>query len=137
MTERTNSRKFDRAVSAIPEISGFIRDCFQPAGIPAEHLEAVQLAVEEIFTNMVKYAAGRERVLIELSRTDGEVSAALTDFDVDEYDIRSAPEVNVHAPLEARRPGGLGIHLVKKLMDRIDYHYRDRCGTTTVTRKLG
>ena len=128
---------FDRTVSAIPEIAGFIRGCFQPTGMQQEHLEAIQLAVEEIFTNMVKYSAGRERILLELSRSDHEASASLTDYDVDEYDIRSAPEVDVHAPLEARRPGGLGIHLVKKLMDRIDYRYHDRCGTTTVTRKLG
>ena len=136
MTAARSSRTFDRAVSAVPEIAGFVRGCFQPTGMAPEHLEAIQLAVEEVFTNMVKYSAGRERILIELFRTEHEASASLTDYDVDEYDIRSAPEMDVHAPLDSRRPGGLGIHLVKKLMDRIDYRYHDRCGTTIVTRKL-
>ena len=130
------SRRFDRAISVVPEIAAFVREWFERERLGSAHLEPVQLAVEEVFTNMVKYSGGKEHILIELCRSDSEVSVSLTDFDVDRFDIRATPEVNTAAPLESRRPGGLGIHLVKKLMDRIDYRYEDRCGTTTVVRRL-
>lgn len=135
-TAETVNRSFDRAFSALPEISRFVRDYFSRVGIDGSHLEPIQLAVEEIFTNMVKYTAGTERILIELARPGCELSVSLTDFNVDSFDIRSLPEVDVSLPLESRRPGGLGIHLTKRLMDRIEYRYEDRCGTTTVFRKV-
>ena len=93
MSARAESRRFDRSISALPEIAGFIRDYFEAAGIQAAHLGPVQLAVEEVFTNMVKYAAGHERILIELSASDVEVSASLTDFDVEAFDIRNPNRV--------------------------------------------
>jgi len=44
--------------------------------------------------------------------------------------------VDVDRPLSERQPGGLGIHLVKKLMDRIEYNYVERRGTTKFFKRL-
>ena len=39
--------------------------------------------------------------------------------------------MDVHAPLEDREPGGLGLYLVLKMVDSINYEYRDRQSKTT------
>jgi anti-sigma regulatory factor (Ser/Thr protein kinase) len=38
--------------------------------------------------------------------------------------------------LDERKPGGLGIHLIKQLMDRVEYEYVDRRSTTTFFKKI-
>jgi serine/threonine-protein kinase RsbW len=93
--------------------------------------------VEEIFTNMVKYNRGSaHRIRIAVSRADDSVVVRLTDFDVDPFDPASAPEVDVDLPLEARRPGGLGLHLVKSLADKLTYEYEDRVMRVSVVKRI-
>ena len=54
----------------------------------------------------------------------GGVEATLIDEGVEPFDPTTAPEVDVHLPLAERQPGKLGIHLVKRLVDSIEYAYR-------------
>jgi anti-sigma regulatory factor (Ser/Thr protein kinase) len=44
---------------------------------------------------------------------------------VDRFDVTEAPEANVDLPIEQRRPGGLGLHLVRRMLDRVEYEYSD------------
>lgn len=127
---------FKRSLDSLSEISKFLKDFFVVQGIGPDHLESVTLATEELFTNMLKYGRGDAEILIGLERKDRELSVSLTDFDVDEFDLTKVPEVRVDRPLSERKPGGLGIHLIKKMMDRIEYEYVDRCGTTTFFKTL-
>ena len=139
MRERDPSRTemhFKRSLDSLSEISEFLKDFVAAQDIGPEHLESVTLATEELFTNMLKYGGGKGEIPIALERTDRELSVSLTDFDVEEFDITKVPEVRVDRPLAEREPGGLGIHLVKKMMDRIEYNYVDRRGTTTFFKKL-
>ena len=53
----------------------------------------------------------------------GGVEVALTDYDVEPFDVAQAPAVDVDLPIEQRRPGGLGLHLLRRMLDRIDYDY--------------
>ena len=97
----------------------------------------IPFVVEEIFTNMVKYNRGSaHRIRIGVSRADDSVVVRLTDFDVDPFDPASAPEVDVDLPLEARRPGGLGLHLVKSLADKLTYEYENRVMRISVVKRI-
>ena len=58
-----------------------------------------------------------------LGRDDSQVTFSLTDFDVDPFDVTKREDVDVSAPLSERSVGGLGIHLVKKIVDKIEYQY--------------
>ena len=124
-------------MDSLEEIFGFLDAFFADERIGAGTRFAVKLSVEELFTNMVKYGASRARdVLIDLERLDDRVAVSLTEFDTEPFDIRKLEEVRVDRPIEERNPGGLGIHLIKKMMDRIDYEYVDRRSRTTLVKKL-
>jgi len=87
-------------------------------------LPTVDLTVEELFTNMVKYSTMSDAaVRIDVTRVDGGVEVTLTDYDVEPFDITRAPDANIHLPIEQRKPGGLGLHLIRRLVDSVEYEY--------------
>ena len=130
-------KTFPRTAACLPEIFDFMQAFFERAQIGETFQGGAQLAVEELFTNLVKYSVGgTQDIRIDMSRDGGRLVVSLTDFDVEPFDIRTVPDARTDLSLEERRPGGLGIHLVKRLVDRIDYEYADRNSTTTIVKNL-
>lgn len=120
-------RRFRKTVSSLEEIFGFLEEFLGRQGIGEDFDFCINLAVEEIFTNMVKYNTGSDNdILIGIERNEDQMRIQLTDFDVDPFDPESVDEVDVEAPLAERRPGGLGLHLVKALADRVVFEYGNR-----------
>jgi len=128
---------FKREIESIGKVHAFVRDFFGHAAIDEAYLFAIDLAVEEIFTNVVKYnAGGSGEIEIELERREEELAIAVTDPDCDPFDITRAERVDTERPLRERPIGGLGIHLVKSLMDEIDYAYEQRRGTVRLVKRI-
>ena len=128
---------FEREIGSVGDIHRFVRTFFTQEGLDDEHLYAVDLAVEEIFTNMVKYGDGGDRAIdIELDMQEDRLTIRLTDHNVSLFDITAAGEVDIDLPLKERKIGGLGIHLVRKFMDEIDYSYENRRSTITMVKRF-
>jgi serine/threonine-protein kinase RsbW len=130
-------KSFPRTAACLPEIFDFMDGFFDKAGVGESHRVPAQFAVEELFTNLVKYSRGGTReIAIELSREGDRLVVSLTDFDVEPFDIRTVPDARVDLGLDERKPGGLGIHLVRRMVDEIDYRYVDGRSTTTFVKSL-
>ncbi len=132
---RSAQRVFERSFDAIPALVAFSADAFARLGIDPRLLPTVDLAVEELFTNMVKYALGSKAgVVVGMTAIEGGVEVTLVDRDVEPFDITRSPAVDIHAPIEQRRPGGLGLHLIRQMVDSIEYEYKEaeRCSRTTL-----
>jgi len=135
--ESRAQRSFPRTASCLPEIFAFMDAFFEQAQVADSCRNTAELAVEELFTNLVKYSRGGKRdIRIDLARDTDRLIVSLTDFDVEPFDIRTVPDAKTDLSLEERKPGGLGIHLVKRLVDHIDYEYADRNSTTTFIKNL-
>jgi phosphoserine phosphatase len=120
----TTHRAFDRSFDALEEIFDFTSYSTRWLRLDPRVLPVVDLGIEELFTNAVKYSTmSTASPEIGLRRIPGGVEVTLTDHDVDLFDVTKAPAVDVDAPIENREPGGLGLHLVRKMADSIDYHY--------------
>jgi phosphoserine phosphatase len=137
--ERAASRAFERSFASIEDIFGFTSEVFSREQIDPELLPVVDLAVEELFTNMVKYSTmSRAAVRIDLAKVEDGVEVTLTDYDVEPFDVTQAPDVNIDLPIEQRRPGGLGLHLIRRMVDSIEYEYsRGNRQSRTTFRKTG
>jgi serine/threonine-protein kinase RsbW len=114
--------------SDISEFSDrFERWCEQHA-VPADTMTAFQIAFDELLTNVIDYGlAGRSDGLLEvrLTREDDGVAAELVD-DGPAFDPLTgiaAPDLDLD--IEQREVGGLGLHLVRNLMDELRYQRRD------------
>lgn len=130
-------KTFPRTAACLPEIFAFMDGFFARAGISDEHRMPMQFAVEELFTNLVKYSrGGTGDILLDLRREGSRLIVSLSDFGVERFDIRAVPDVNVDLKLKDRRPGGLGIHLLKRMVDDVSYEYVDGRSTTTFMKEL-
>lgn len=98
---------------------------------------AVDLSIEELFVNLVKYNQGTDRDIgLRLDWIGDAVEVSLTDYDVEPYDPTHPPELDVDAPLAARRPDGMGLYLVSKMVDAIHYEYRNRESKITFSKRM-
>ena len=97
------------------------------AGLSADLTYRLTLSLDEIVSNVIRhgYSDTNDHVVeVRLSVHDGVVTSVIED-DGHPYDPRESPEPDLSMPVEQRGPGGLGIFLVKQMMDSIDYARRD------------
>lgn len=137
-----DAARFAPRIESLAPLMAFAADSFARHGLPAEWLPALQLALEELFTNMVKYGGvRREAVDIRIARLPEGVEVTLTDHDVAEFDLTQAPAVETSRPLCQREPGGLGLHLTRHVVDHLEYRYdaprREACVAFRKTRVRG
>jgi anti-sigma regulatory factor (Ser/Thr protein kinase) len=97
----------------------------------------MDLAVEELFTNIVRHGRpGGGDVSIRVDVSGNELVIEIVDDDARPFDITAAPQVDVSRPLEERREGGLGIHLIRRVMDYVNYEYSDGCARIVLKKRL-
>lgn len=130
-------RRFARSLDALDAIFAFVDGVFEAQALDPVHEHDVHVAIDELVTNMVKHApTGGPEIALAIA-VDGDVlRISVSDFGVDSFDIRKVPPPPLDRPPAERTPGGLGIHLVRELMDGIDYHYADRTSTITLEKRV-
>lgn len=130
----TVARAFARRFDELPALVAFTSEAFARESVDPALRPDVDFALEELFTNMVKYSpTGDAEVMIEVTGIAGGVEVRMTDFGVEPFDVTQAPDADVTLPIEARRPGGLGLHLIRRLLDSIDYEYRQDIRQSRIT----
>jgi serine/threonine-protein kinase RsbW len=124
-------RSLPAALDCLAELRGYVKAAADGAGIEEAKIYKLQLAVDEIATNVILYGyeeAG-ESAIISISGeiSDGALVITLEDR-APAFDPRTMqmPEAESLArPLEERSMGGLGIFLAIQGVDRFDYRYED------------
>jgi anti-sigma regulatory factor (Ser/Thr protein kinase) len=130
-------RTIKREIRSLEEIFLFLGEFTGSHGIGPEGAYGVTLAVEELFTNMVKYnPQGDPDILLSLACDQRTFVATLTDCGGIPFDVSQAAEVDTTKSLQERPVGGLGIHLVRQMVDTLEYHQNGRCGTVTIVKNL-
>ena len=130
-------RRFPRTAASLEAIYAYVREFLSSQGIPLEAAFDVDVIVEELFTNMVKYGrGGLPEITIGLDWKRPALILQLEDYGAPPFDPGEAPAVDVTRPLAERRAGGLGLHLVRQMADRLEYAYEDGRSRITVTKRM-
>lgn len=131
-------REFDRNYDSLKKIYDFTEEFFESNSVAESVRYPVHFAIEELFTNMVKYNPGNMNcILLDVDGSDDGVTVTITDYDVDAFDVTKKREVDTESPLEDRPVGGLGLHLIRRMVDSLNYHYEDRQSRVTFTKGPG
>ena len=113
---------FRRDIQSLDSIFDFLGSCISFHNLDEALAFTLRFAVEEIFTNMVKYnPLGPDEILIALNVNAANLIVQLVDSEATPFDITKKEDVDFGLRLEERKPGGLGIHLVKNMVDKVDY----------------
>jgi serine/threonine-protein kinase RsbW len=105
-------------------------------GVPGKPLMQLQVAFDEIASNVIKYGwpdGGNHKLCVRITGQQGRIEVEIVD-DGREFDPRLAPPPEPQ-PAGRRRPGGLGIHLVKQLVDRVEYERVGGRNRTVMTKQ--
>jgi len=121
-----NSKLEIKITNKINEVSRVVEQVevfAEEINLPFKVLNTVNLALDEIITNIISYGYADEEsheIKIELFLHDGVLSVIVED-DAKAFNPLDQPEPDIDIPLEEKQIGGLGIHLIKNLMDELDY----------------
>jgi serine/threonine-protein kinase RsbW len=111
-------------LAAIPPLIEWVEQRCLEAGIGSALIFKMMLAIEEAATNVVSYGFAEvpppHRIRVRLDIDEARCAAELID-NGRPFDPSAAPPPDVAEPLEEREPGGLGIHLLRTMADRIEY----------------
>ena len=91
--------------------------------IPEPDIHAFSLSLDELVTNTIAYGyddQGPHEIRVRLTLANGRLSAEVED-DGRPFNPLTAPQPDLTSAVEDRPVGGLGIHLVRSLMDHVDY----------------
>ena len=95
--------------------------------LPPDCSFKLNVALEELLTNTISYGYDdrqRHEIALDIAIDKDTLVAELSD-DARPFDPLQAPPPDLDSPIAERRIGGLGVHLVKTMMDEVTYAYRD------------
>ncbi len=108
-------------------------------GMPQKTRRQLMISADEVFTNIASYGYpkgdGEATVSVEFNMELTELTMTFMDNGVP-YNPLEAPPPDVVSSLEERQIGGLGIFMVKKLMDTVEYRREDNCNILVLKKRL-
>lgn len=102
-----------------PEVSAFIEQFYESREVPMKVIMSMNIVLDEIFSNVVYYS-GAASVRISCDVVNHSAVLVVED-DGSPYDPTQTEEPDTALTAEEREIGGLGIHLVRKMMDGVVY----------------
>lgn len=118
--------EFQARPEAIPRIAQFIEAACEDAGVIPEARFDLELAVEEACANIIEhaYAGSDGSFSVEFATRGADVLITLQDRG-QAFDPGTIEPPDIHANGEDRRAGGLGLHLMKTLMDEVEFSFTE------------
>ena len=125
-------------IQQIPQLADFIETIASEANLDQGLAMSLNLALEEAVTNVIEYAypEGSDGLVdIEAVIREGQLDFIISDSGKP-FDPTAKPEVDITAGVEERPIGGLGIHLVRHIMDSVSYMREDGKNYLTMIKKI-
>ena len=123
----------------VPRLNTFIDEVCEANGFDMATTMQINLAIEEAVVNVMNYAypeGTKGDITIETKANNNEVFFIISDTGKP-FDPTAKAEVDITLSAEDRAIGGLGIHLIRQIMDHINYERVDGHNILTLIKKLG
>lgn len=126
-------------IGQLEAVTTFVDRCLEEIGCSTRAQMQLDVAVDELFSNIAYYAypSGSGTVTVRVEAGEEPPCAVLTFIDSGiPYDPLSRTDPDTTLSAEDRQIGGLGIYMVKKSMDGVFYAYEDGKNVLTIRKRL-
>ncbi len=126
-------------VQDVPLLATFVEEVCEQAGFDASVTMQMNLAMEEAVVNVMNYAypSGTQGdIMIDALMGNGKLQFVISDKGTP-FDPTAEADADTTLSAEERPIGGLGIFLVRQLMDDINYEYKDDKNILTLSKEMG
>ena len=127
------------AIENIPQVTAFLDEQLEALDCPMKAQMQLDVALDELFSNIAYYAyapeTGEATVRFTFDEITRTVALTLIDNGVP-FDPLAKEDPDITLPAAERSVGGLGIFLVRKTMDSMDYRYENGKNILTIQKRI-
>lgn len=134
MSGNYKTKRIEPDISEMESVSSFVEEILESEEISPKTIISFNICLDEILSNVIQYS-GCTFVEIGVSNNGKRVSMRFVD-DGEEYDPKQNPDPDITAPVEERKIGGLGLFMIKKMMDAVEYERVDGKNILTVRKYI-
>jgi len=127
------------AVESIETVTAFVEGLLEELDCPMKAQMQISIAIDELFGNIAHYAypSGEGEAVVRFEAAEDRKSVVITFIDQGvPYNPLTAEEPDITLSAEDRRPGGLGIFMVRKSMDEMTYRYENGSNILSIRKNL-
>lgn len=137
--ESTYTLTVPAATEKLADVRKFVFDHSYKEGFSEDQIEDIRLAVDEAFTNIIKHAYeydSNQDVLVNLHFDKEKLVVKLTDYGAS-FDITKYKRPNLKDQIKKKKRGGMGVHLIKTLMDDVSYSRENKRNEIRMSKNRG
>ena len=130
--------RVNNQIDELTRVAGFLEETGEEWEFPMPLVFSLNLVLEEAWTNTISYGFDDEdNHIIEINFIkDGPLLTISIIDDGHEYDPTAKADPDITLSAEERQIGGLGIFLIKKIMDTVEYQRRDHRNYLILTKNI-
>ena len=118
----------------IGRLEPFVKEVARQAGISDKETKRLRLAVEESVANVINYG-GATAIMLQAHVEDGQLVLVIDD-DGQPFDATQESTTDLSIPPDQRPPGGMGIMLLHKMTDGLEYCRKDGHNILVLRKKV-
>jgi serine/threonine-protein kinase RsbW len=121
-----------------PDIGALVNQLqalFDEHDLPPALFQSFAMAFDEVISNIAHYGGARDPIRVRVGVAGDEVRAEVIDDGLP-FDPLGLPDPDVTSSVEDREIGGLGVYLVRKMMDEVAYERRERFNCLSFCKRI-
>jgi anti-sigma regulatory factor (Ser/Thr protein kinase) len=125
-------------LSEVERLSRLVEAFGEAEGLAPEAVFSMNLALDEVVTNIIRYAHddGRQHPIVVRLALEQDVLTAQVEDDGRAFNPLEAPAPDIGSSIDERPIGGLGIHLMRSVMNSVEYRREDGRNVLTLKKQL-
>lgn len=132
-----NKLTVEASLDKLETVTEFVEQQLENFDCPMKAMTQFSIAIDEVFSNIALYAypSGTGPVTIIAEKEPSSISLCFVDEGT-AYDPLKKEDPDISLSAEEREIGGLGIFMVKKIMDDVSYERKDGCNILTIKKNI-
>lgn len=137
-TKNIQSLTVEASTEHLAEVRNFVAAHAKQIGLDQKDVSEIRLAVDEAYTNIIKHAYNNNtsmKVNIEIGSDGDQLWISLMD-EGESFDPSTYHEPDLMQRIKEKKRGGMGVYLIRKLMDHVQYNRKGKTNEIRMVKNL-